>query len=108
MADAITTKHPVALGLLKASLGFFDSALESSMEKYLAQLIDTAEKRLSGECKILVTAGDINDEQLLAMYADWLYSKRKTGAGKPEMLRESIRNRQTRDALNAAAAEVRR
>lgn len=107
MADTITTKHPVALGLLKASLGYFDSALEPSMEKYLAQLIETAERRLAGECKILVTAGDIEDEQLLSMYADWLYSKRKTGAGKPEMLRDAIRNRQTRNALNEAAVEVR-
>lgn len=106
MAEEFTTKHPVALGLLKASLGFFDSQLEPSMEKNLTQLIETAEKRLAGECKILVVAGDIDDEQLLAMYADWLYSKRKTGAGKPDMLREAIRNRQTRDALNAAAAEV--
>ena len=106
MADVITTKHSVALGLLKASIGFFDSELEPSMEKYLTQLIDTAERRLAGECKILVTAGDIDDEQLLSMYADWLYSKRKTGAAKPEMLRDAIRNRQTKNALNAAAAEV--
>lgn len=106
MAEAITTEFQIALGLLKAGLGFFGSALEPSMESYLASLINTAEKRLFSECRILVTVGDIDDEQLLAMYADWLYSKRKTGSGKPEMLRESIRNRQTRDALNTAAAEV--
>ena len=105
MAEAITTVYQVAMGLLKAGLGFFDSALEPSMENYLASLVNTAEKRLSGDCGIQITAGDIDDEQLLAMYADWLYSKRKTGSGKPEMLREAIRNRQTRDVLKAAALE---
>lgn len=107
MAEEVATTHTVALGLLKASLGYFDSALEPSMEKYLMSLVNISARRLERDHKILLTAGDYDDEDLIAMYADWRYRKRITGAPMSDMLRAAIRNRQTRDALNAAAAGVR-
>lgn len=102
MAETNTATNAVALGLLKASLGFFDSTLDPNVEDYLNSLIGFAERALTEECKIMLTPGDIYDDTLIAMYADWLYRKRASGVGKPEMLREAIRNRQTRDVLVSA------
>lgn len=99
MAEATNETNTVALGLLKSSLGFFDTALDPNVEQYLKSLIGFAERALAEECRIMLTPGDIYDDTLIAMYADWLYRKRATGAAKPLMLKDAIRNRQTRDAL---------
>lgn len=93
----------LALGLLKASLGFFGSALDASVETYLKNCLSTADRELDEECGILLNHGDVYDDNLQAMYALWIYTKRKTGEGKPEMLRRAIRNRQVGNAIRDAA-----
>ena len=99
MADASATHSVVALTLLKSSLGYFDSNLEPAVESYLQDLLVYARKALQEECKIMLIPGDLYDDQLLAMYADYLYRKRATGVPKPDMLKDAIRNRQVRNAL---------
>ena len=100
MADACKFCSP-DLSLLKASLGYFDSELPPALEKYLNDLLNYADKRLWEECGIELIPGDIADDQLKAMYADWIYRNRATGAGKTEMLKDAIRNRQVGTALRA-------
>lgn len=101
MADAKCTFCPPDLSLLKASLGYFDSELPPALEKYLKDLLNYADQRLREDCGIELIPGDISDDQLKAMYADWIYRNRATGAGKTEMLKDAIRNRQVGSALRA-------
>lgn len=94
MADASnTSEYPAAMALLKAGVGFFDSKIPEAMETYLESLLGAAESALA-ERGIYVHSGEINDDMLLAMYAEWLYRKKATGAGMPDMLRAEIRTRQ--------------
>lgn len=91
----------IALSLLKASLGYYGSALDPAVEIYLNQLLEVADTALA-ERGIGLTAGDVCDAQLLATYAAWLYRKNKTGEAKPPMLKCEIRDRQVQKALRAA------
>lgn len=91
----------VALSLLKANLGYYDSTLAPAVEEYLGQLLETAEVALA-ERGIVLDASDVHDALLQSMYAGWLYRKAKTGEAKPPMLRDEIRDRQVRKALRPA------
>lgn len=90
------------LGILKSSLGFFGAPLDEAVETHLKNCLTAAHRELEEECGILLNTGDIYDDNLQATYALWIYSKRRTGEGKPEMLRRAIRNRQVCKALTAA------
>lgn len=97
MADTSVT----ALGLLKASLGYYGSELDPEVESYLNNLLEYAENALLKNCGIVLDSGDVYDNQLQAMYAGWLYRKAKDGTGKPEMLKTAIRDRQVENALSS-------
>ena len=98
MADAVhTSDYPVAMAILKAGIGFFDSKIPKAMEIYLETLLFASDTALS-ERGIHVHPGEISDDMLLAMYAEWLYRKKATGAAKPDMLKAEIRTRQVNDA----------
>lgn len=104
MAETTSSAYPVALGLLKASLGYYGSTLDSAVETYLTQLLEYAETALA-ERDIVLDPEDIYDATLQAMYAGWLYRKSRTGEGKPEMLKSEIRDRQVKNALRSAAKD---
>ena len=91
-----------ALGILKSSLGFFGSKVDPDVETHLKNCLTAADRELEEECGIILSHGDIYDDNLQATYALWIYSKRRTGEGKSEMLRRAIRNRQVCKALTAA------
>ena len=61
------------------------------------QLCGCTTQLISGSCYQEMIAP--LDDQLLAVYADYLYRKRATGVPKPDMLKDAIRNRQVRNAL---------
>ena len=86
------------LAMLKANLGYFDSAIPAALEAYLQNLLEKARQDLSDHENIFVIPNDPSDTGLLVMYAAWLYRKASTGEGKPPMLREEIRNRQVSSA----------
>ena len=93
MADASnTSEYPAAMALLRAGLGFFDSSIPKAMETYLESLLAASEFALA-EMGISVCPGEISDDMLLAMYAEWLYRKKPSGTGKPDMLKTEINNR---------------
>lgn len=94
MADTSnTSEYPHAMKWLKAGLGFFDSKIPEAMETYLERLLGASESALA-ERGVYVHSGEDSDDMLLAMYAEWLYRKKATGAGMPDMLRAEIRTRQ--------------
>jgi hypothetical protein len=99
MADASNaSEYPAAMALLKAGVGFFDSKIPEAMETYLESLLCAADARLARR-KIYICVGEIDDDMLLAMYAEWLYRKKASGARMPDMLREEIKSRQVDNAI---------
>ena len=99
MDNANETKcSALALSLLKADLGYFDSKIPDAIEANLNDLLCIAQRALKEECRIELADDDVYDAQLQSMYAAWLYRNKATGAGKPPMLKDAIRNRQVRNA----------
>lgn len=87
-----------ALALMKADLGYFDSAIPAALETYLSSTLDSAAAKIA-RAKIELVPGNVDDDLFLSMYAAWMYRKRTEGLAMPEMLRAEIRNRQVNDAL---------
>ena len=96
MAEVITPPEN-ALAFLKADLGYFDSTIPASLESYLQGLIVTAGERIRSLHGITLEPGSANDDQFLAAYAAWLY-RDKEGKGKPESLKQEIKDRQVHKA----------
>lgn len=88
----------LALGFLKADLGYFDSVIPGAIESNLIDLLCVAGQNLLEECHIPLDPNNVCDAQLQSMYAAWLYRSRASGASKPPMLKDAIRNRQMRNA----------
>lgn len=102
MAENPEKYSPAALSILKASLGFFGTAVDPAVEEHLKNCLNAASRELEEECGIVLFPGDIYDDNLQATYALWIYSKRRSGEGKSLMLSRAIRNRQVCNALTAA------
>lgn len=87
-----------ALSLLKANLGYYDSELPPAVEDDLKYQLSYAFRELA-RAGLHLTPGDLYDDELQAMYATWLYRKRREGLAKPPMLAQAIRDRQVEKAL---------
>lgn len=87
-----------ALSLLKADLGYYNSELPPDVETHLMDLLNVAFRRLA-RAHINLDIDCIDDAQLQAMYAAWLYRKRRDGSAKPLMLQQEMRDRQVDLAL---------
>ena len=87
-----------ALALMKADLGYFDSAIPAALETYLSSVLNSAAAKIS-RANIDLEPGNVDDDLFLSMYAAWMYRKRTEGLAMPQMLRAEIRNRQVDDAL---------
>ena len=98
MADATTHCSDAAVTLLRANLGFFGSAIPADLETYLLSLLEKAFSDF-GEMEIHLQTGSLPDDFDQATYAAWLYRNGPAGAGKTEMLKSIIRNRQVNQAL---------
>lgn len=92
------TTNQTALALLKADLGYFDSAIPAALETYLSSTLDSAAAKIA-RAKIELVPGNVDDDLFLSMYAAWMYRKRTEGLAMPQMLKDEIRNRQVDDAL---------
>lgn len=98
MADEKNNYSGTAIALLKANIGFFSSPIPEDLETYLLFLLDKAFADF-GKMKIHLTPGVLSDDFDQATYAAWMYRNGSTGAGKTELLKSIIRNRQVNQAL---------
>lgn len=77
------------LTMLKIDLGIASNGYDTR----LAQILETSEKAIKAEGASTLDNTDLDDCQLIVMYAAWIWRNRDTGAGMPRMLRWSLNNR---------------
>lgn len=96
MADC-SQFSPAAFALLRANLGYYDTAIPAELEAYLLQLLAYAYDAFDG-MGIKLSPGTLADDMDQMIYAAYLFRNGVTGGGKTEMLRQIIRDRQVRRA----------
>lgn len=87
MAWDISTTTQV-LEMVKVDLGIRVTAYDQRLTQY----VETAQKAIIRE-GVKTLSDDVEDMQLVAMYAGWLWRKRDTGDGMPRNLRWMLNNR---------------
>lgn len=75
------------LSMLKVDLGI----TTASYDQRLTALVGSAQEMITREGISLTE--ELEDVQLLVMYAAWLWRRRDTGDGMPRMLRYTLNNR---------------
>ena len=78
------------LAMLKTDLGISTSTAYNTR---LEQLLTFAEKAIIEEGAPTLDASDPLDQQLIVMYAAWLWRRRDSMDGMPRMLRWNLNNR---------------
>lgn len=81
------TEAEVLLPSLKIDLGITTTAFDSRLTSY----IEAAQAEIQREGVTLLSS--VSDDQLVTMYAGWLWRKRDSGEGMPRMLRYALNNR---------------
>lgn len=85
------TDHDL-LTMLKVDLGFISNG-ETRIDTRLAQLLKVAEAEIKKEGATTLNKAQIDDAQLIVMYAAWLWRKRDTQEEMPRMVRYALNNR---------------
>ena len=80
------------LTMLKIDIGFTSSGA-TKIDTRLTQLLQAAEKYIIAEGATTLNRSNIDDAQLIVMYAAWLWRRRDTQDGMPRMIRYAINNR---------------
>lgn len=88
MAEWTIATTETALEMLKVDLGIMNA---TAYDVRLTQYVETAKAAVEREGASLSDA--VEDIQLVAMYAGWLWRKRDTGEGIPRNLRWMLNNR---------------
>jgi hypothetical protein len=76
------------LTMLKVDLGISSTAYDARLAQYI-----TVAKAEIGREGITLSADSLDDENLIIMYAAWMWRKRESGEGMPRMLRYALNNR---------------
>ena len=76
------------LAMLKSNL----QLMGTTWNEYLTQLIEVSTREIEREGVVLDTS-QIDDVNLIVMYASYLYRKRNTDGPMPRMLRYALNNR---------------
>lgn len=84
------------LTMLKVDLGITTTAYDTRLTQY----INSAKEMIVTEGVTLDTT-DLEDAQLVVMYAGWLWRKRDNGDAMPRMLRWTLNNRLFSEKMNA-------
>ena len=87
MAWDISTTTQV-LEMVKVDLGIRVTAYDQRLTQY----VESAQKAIVRE-GVKTLSDDVEDMQLVAMYAGWLWRKRDTGDGMPRNLRWMLNNK---------------
>lgn len=80
------------LAMLKIDIGFSSNGA-TKIDDRLKQLISVAEKNIISEGALTLNRNNIDDVQLIVMYAAWLWRRRDTQDDMPRMVRYAINNR---------------
>lgn len=80
------------LAMLKIDIGFSSNGA-TKIDDRLKQLISVAEKNIISEGASTLNRNNIDDVQLIVMYAAWLWRRRDTQDDMPRMVRYAINNR---------------
>lgn len=78
------------LTMLKTDLGIRTS---TAYDARLEQLLTVAQREIIAEGASDLDASDALDQQLIVMYAAWLWRRRDEMTGMPRMLRLALNNR---------------
>ena len=77
------------LEMLKIDLGITTTAYDGRLEQYLS----SAQQMIEREGVTALNLSTLEDQQLVVMYAAWLWRRRDTQEGMPRMLRWALNNR---------------
>lgn len=75
------------LEMLKVDLGISTNVYDERLSVYIQYATEEIEREGT------VLSDTISDQNLVAMYAAWLWRKRETGEGMPRMLRYALNNK---------------
>lgn len=84
------------LAMLKVDLGITTTAYDTRLTQYI-----NSAKEMIGTEGITLDTTDLEDAQLVVMYAGWLWRKRDNGDAMPRMLRWTLNNRLFAEKMNA-------
>ena len=76
--------------MLKTDLGILST---TAYDERLLQLLETSEAAIKAEGASTLDASDLQDAQIIVMYAAWLWRRRDDMSGMPRMLRLALNNR---------------
>ena len=85
------------LEMLKVDIGIRDTTL---YDKRFNQLLTAARAAIIAEGASTLDNSDPEDQELIVMYAAWLWRRRDSMDGMPRMLRLTLNNRVFREAAN--------
>ena len=77
------------LSMLKTDIGIKATAYDERLKQY----IQTAYKNIKAEGVQTLNVEDVEDAQLVVMYAAWMWRRRDSGDGMPRMVRYALNNR---------------
>lgn len=83
------------LTMVKTDIGISTTAYDTR----LAMLVSAAKEEIGREGATL-DLSDIDDCNLVIMYASWLWRRRDTGDGMPRMVRYALNNRVLAEKMN--------
>lgn len=84
------------LAMLKVDLGITTTAYDTRLTQYI-----NSAKEMIGTEGITLNQTDLEDAQLIVMYAGWMWRKRDNGEAMPRMLRWTLNNRLFAEKMNA-------
>lgn len=77
------------LSMLKIDLGITTEAYDERLGQYLT----AAQKQIEREGVTALDLSSVEDQQLLVMYAAWMWRRRDSMEGMPRMIRYALNNR---------------
>ena len=77
------------LAMLKTDIGITATAYDDRLKQY----IKSAHKDIIAEGAQSLNVENIEDAQLVVMYAAWMWRRRDSGDGMPRMVRYALNNR---------------
>lgn len=89
------------LTMLKVDLGFISDG-QTRIDTRLLQLLKVAEAEIIKEGATSLDKNQIDDAQLIVMYAAWLWRRRDTQDGMPRMVRYQLNNRVFYDKMKVS------